>query len=58
MEDKIEEPLLQVQWWVNGRITIADTRSYSQMIPGARLPSLLQEQGPHWDLESGIGLAV
>ena len=57
MADKRDKPPLQVQGWVNDRITITVARSYSQMIRGARLPSPLQEQEPYWDLESGIGLS-
>ena len=57
MAEKREEPLLQVQGWVNGRIAIAVARSYSWMIRGAWLPSPLQEQEPVWDLESIIRLA-
>ena len=57
MAEKRENPLLQVQGWVNGLIAIAVARSYSQMIHGARLPSTLRERDLDWDLESGIGLA-
>ena len=56
MSEKREEPLFQVRWWVNVRITIAVAKSYSRMIRGARLPSPLQEQEPIWDPELGIGL--
>ena len=35
MEDKREEPFLQVRDRVNGRIAIAVTRSYSQIIHGS-----------------------
>ena len=38
MAEKREEPLSQVQGWVNGRIEIAVTRSYLRMIRGAQLP--------------------
>ena len=57
MSDKMEEPLLQVQGWVNGRIAIAVAVSYSQMFRGARLPSPLREREPDWEQESQIGLA-
>ena len=39
MAEKMEEPLLQVQGWVNGQIVIDIARSYSQMIRGAGLTS-------------------
>ena len=58
MAEKIEEPLLQVNEWLNGRITIAIARSYSWMIHGARLLSPLREREPGWDLELGIGMTV
>ena len=43
-EKREEEPLSQVRGWVNGRIAIAVSRSYSRMIRGARLPSPLRGQ--------------
>ena len=57
MVGKREVSLSQVRRWVNGCITIAVARSYSQMIRGAQLPSSLQEREPGWDPESRIGLA-
>ena len=39
--------------WVNGRIAIAVSRSCSQMICGAWLPSPLREREPEWDPGSG-----
>ena len=57
MAEKREEPLLQVQGWVNGRITIAVVRSYSRMIRGSWLPSPLREREMDWDTESGIGMS-
>ena len=56
MAEKREEPLSQVQGWLNGHIDIAVARSYSRMIRGAWLPSPLQKQEPGWDTELGIGL--
>ena len=41
MVEKRDEPLLRVRRWVNGRITIAVSRPYSQMIRGAWIPSPL-----------------
>ena len=58
MAAKRAQPLLQVQGWVNSRIAIAVTRSYSQMIRGAQLPSTLWEREPGLEPELGIGLAV
>ena len=55
--EKMEETLLQVRGWVNGRITITVERSYSRMICGALIPSTLRKPELDWDLESGIGLA-
>ena len=46
MEMKREEPVLQIRGWVNGCITIAVARSYSQMIHGSWLPSPPREQEP------------
>ena len=57
MAEKRKEPLLQVQGWLNGRVTNAVARSYSQMTRGDWLPSPLRERDPDWDPESGIGLA-
>ena len=57
MAEKREESLLKVGGWIKGRIKIAVARSYSRMIRGYRLPSLLWERDPGWDPESGIRLA-
>ena len=51
MAEKMEEPILQVRGWVNGKIVIAVAMSYSQIIRRAGLSSLLQEQEPDWDPE-------
>ena len=57
MAEKREEHLSQVRGWVNGKITIAVTRSYSQVIRGAWLPSPLWEWEPGWYPESVFRLA-
>ena len=57
MAAKIEEPILHVRGWVNGRIAIKVGRSYSHMIRGARLPSPLRYRYPDWDSGSGLRLA-
>ena len=57
MAEKREEPLSQVREWLNGQITITVARSYSWMIRGAWLPSLLRDQETGWDPESEIGLS-
>ena len=57
MEEKRDKPLSQVREWVNGQIAIAVTRSYSRMIHGDLLPSLLLERDPDWDPELRIELA-
>ena len=57
MSEKREEPLSQVQGWLNVRISIAVERSYSRMVRGAQLPSPLREREPAWDPELGIGIA-
>ena len=57
MAEKREEPLSQVQGWVNGQTEIAVAGSYSWMISGARLLSPLREQEPESYPEAGIGLS-
>ena len=57
MAEKMEESLSQIRRWVNGRITIAVARSYSQMIRRTRLPSHLRQRKQGLDTESGIRLA-
>ena len=57
MAEKMEEPLFQVNGWVNGPIVIDVAMSYSQMISGAQLPSPLRDRELDWDQESGIGLS-
>ena len=49
MAVKMDESILHVRGWVNGQITIAVARLYSQMIRGARLPSPLQDEELDWD---------
>ena len=56
MEEKMEEPLLQVQGQVNGRIAIDIASSYLRMIRGDRLPIPLRERETDWGPELGIGL--
>ena len=57
MAAKMEEPISHMRGWVNGQIAIAVARSYSHMIRGARLPSLLRNREPDWGSGSGLGLA-
>ena len=54
---KMDKPISHVQDWINSRIAIAFTRSYSCIIYGSQLPSPLQDREPDWDLESGIRLS-
>ena len=56
MAAKMDEPILHVHVWINGRIAIAVTRSYSKMIGGDQLPSPLRDQEMEWDLELGLRL--
>ena len=44
MDVKLDEPILHVTDWVNGRIEIAVTRSYSKLIRRARASSPLRNQ--------------
>ena len=46
---KMDDPILHMQGWVNGGITIEVARVYSQIIHGDRLPSPLQDRDPDWD---------
>ena len=57
MAVEMDEPILHVRGWINGRIATAVARSYSRMICGAQLPSPLRDREPDWDPESGIRLA-
>ena len=57
MSSKMDETISYVRSWINSRITIAVSISYSSMICGARLPSSLQDWELDWDLALGIGLA-
>ena len=54
MATKMEENILHVKGWVNGRITITVTRLYYRMIHRARVPSPLPTRDTEW--ESGLGL--
>ena len=54
---KMDESILHVSRWINGWFTISASRSYSQIIHRARLPSTLQERETDWDMELGLGLA-
>ena len=43
---KMEEPILHVEGWINGRIAIAVARSYSRMLCGDWVPNPLQTRYP------------
>ena len=58
MAEKTEEPIPHIRGWVNGRIAIAVTGSYSPMIFKARLPSPLRYREPNWDTVLGLGLGA
>ena len=57
MEEKTEEPILQVRFWVNGWTAIVVAKFYSHMIRGDCLPSPLQDRDKDWELVSGMRLA-
>ena len=46
MTEKMDEPILHVQIWINGQVAIAVSRLYSCMIRGARLLSDMRDQDP------------
>ena len=46
MTEKMDEPILHVQIWINGQVAIAVSRLYSCMIRGARLLSDIRYQDP------------
>ena len=48
MAAKMDEPILHVRGWINGRIAIAFARLYSQMIHEDRLPSHLWDYPHFW----------
>ena len=56
MDAQMDEPILHVTGWVNGRIVIAVARSYYRVIRRARAPSPLRTQEPEWASGSGLGL--
>ena len=53
MAEKIDEPILHVQFWIKGRIAISVVRSYSRIIHGLQLPIPLWYWDPNWDLALG-----
>ena len=55
MAEKMEEPILHVRGWINGRITITVAILYSRMVCGDRLPSPLQGYQLVIGFGSGIG---
>ena len=57
MAEKMDEPILHVRGWINGRIEIAVERLYSRMIRVYRLPSPLQDRYTDWEPASGLGFA-
>ena len=46
---KMEEPILHVQRWINGWITIVVEILYSRMINGSFLPSSLWDKDTDWE---------
>ena len=57
MAEKMDETILHVRGWINGRIVIVVASSYSRIICGARPPSPLWDQDPDWDPALGLGLS-
>ena len=57
MAAKMEEPILHVFGWLNGRIVLAVLRSYSRMICRACLSIPLCNRETDWESGSGLGLA-
>ena len=55
--DRMDEPILHVQVWINSQFTIMVVILYSCIIRGARLIIPPRYQDPDWDPESGLGLA-
>ena len=53
MAEKIDEPILHVNFWIKGRIAISVVRSYSRIIHGLQLPIPLWYWDPNWDLALG-----
>ena len=53
---KMKEPISRVKGWVNIQISITVSRSYSQVLQGARVTSLLRTLEPDWESVSGLGL--
>ena len=48
MAEKIEEPILHVNEWLNGRIEITVVKSYSHMIHGYSILIPLQDRDLDW----------
>ena len=44
MAEKMEEPILNVQGWVNGQIATTVARLYSRLLRGDQVPSNLRTQ--------------
>ena len=57
MVARMEEPILHVKGWFNGRIIITVARSYYRVICGYRVPSPLRTREPDWESGSGLFLA-
>ena len=54
---KMDEPIFHIKGWLNVRTVIAVARSYSYVLCGACVLSLLRTQYLDWGLVSGLGLA-
>ena len=57
MAEKMDKSISHASGWINGRIKIAATRSYSHRIHIFCLPSPLWDWDLDWDPGLGIGLA-
>ena len=57
MAAKMEEPIFHLRRWVNGGIAISVNKSYSHMIYGARLTSILMDREPDQESDSDLVLA-
>ena len=56
MAEKMDEPILHVKFWYNGRTEISVVSSYYRVLHRSHITSPLRNQEPDWEYGLGLGL--
>ena len=56
MAEKMDEPILHVKVWYNGRTEISVVRSYYRVLHRSHITSPFRDREPDWEYGLGLGL--